>query len=292
MNKNAQILEKLIDYDFGLKTREGSRWGKAVEHDSLVIDKDRGIFFWNSEGIVGDPIIYLTQVRGMSFEDGREYLRQFDYEGTYVYKIGREDVVVYPKLVDVFYEDGLSHRDYFYRRGLTDDTIDRFQLGWYNGFNTVPLFEEGVLKNFQMRADQPMKRIKGYYRGVGPVMFNSDILKLVNNVYYVEGPVDAMAMVQNGLPAVSSNSGGGYLPEWYSRFVRQSMIYLVFDNDNAGVKEAKRLARFLGITRCKIYTFPETEEKGYDPVDFFNDGHSGRDLAELVKKEGKYAFEF
>lgn len=291
MTKNSEILEKLVETDFGLKTREGSRWGKAVEHDSLVIDRDRGIFFWNSEGIVGDPLIYLTRVRKLSFEEGREFLRQFEYQGTYVYTIGREDIVVYPKLVDIFYEDGLSNRDYFVRRGLTNETIDRFQLGWYNEFNTVPFFEEGVFKNFQLRADVPMKRIKGYYRGVGPLMFNSDILKLVNQVYYVEGPVDAMAMVQNGLPTVSSNCGGGYLPGWYGRFVRQTTIYLVFDNDKAGVKEAKRLARFLGETRCKIYTFEETEEKGYDPVNYFNDGNSGKDLAELVKKESKYAFE-
>lgn len=292
MSHNGEILLKLVDEDFGVKGK--GRWPKSEEHSSLVVDFDRGIFFWNSQEIVGDPLVYLTRVRNYSFEDAKNYLKNLDYSGTHVYTIkkkGEDDVVVYPKLVEVFQDLGRENREYFYRRGLTDETIDRYQLGWYNEWNTVPFFEDGTFKNFQMRRDKPAKRMKSYYKGVGALMYNSDILKLVDEIYWVEGPVDALVLLQNKIPAISTNCGGGYLPEWYGRFVNIKKINFVFDNDKAGVSEAKKLSKFFGELRCKIYTFEDFEEERYDPVDYFNDGHSGDEFLEMVKKGGKYLYE-
>lgn len=291
MNKNTEILSSLIDEDFGLKF-SGTRYGKAIEHDSLVLDKDRGIFFWNSEGIVGDPLVYLTRVRNYSIEYAREYLKNFGYSGLHVYSIqaNGEDVIVYPELVDTFHELGLSKRDYFYDRGLSDLTIDRFQLGWYNNFYMIPVLENGTLRNFQMRKDNP-KTIRPYYKGIGGLLFNSDILKLVDSFYLVEGPVDAMILSQNGLPAVSTTISGNILPTWFSKFVNQKVIYICFDNDDAGRSEAKKVAKVLGVARCRIYTFDEFESKGYDPVDFFRDGNTADDFTTIVKERSKFIFE-
>lgn len=292
MNPNSEILARFIEEDFGLNTREGSRWGSSDEHDSLVLDKERGIFFWNSQNIVGDPLTYLTRVRHYTFEDAKEYLKTINHIGTYVYTINGKDgdIVVYPKLVDIFYEDGLSKRDYFYNRGLTDDTINRFQLGFYNNYHTIPIFEGGTFRNFQMRRDNPVKIVRNYYKGVGSLLFNSDILKLTDVVYYTEGPVDAMILSQNGLPAVSSN-GSTFKSEWYSKFIYVKKIIILFDNDIAGEKEALRLANVLGTTRCKIYTFKDFEMKGYDPVDYFRDNNKVEDLIKIIDKESKYTFE-
>lgn len=293
MTNNGDILSLLIEEDFGLDTRDGSRWGKAEEHSSMVLDKEKGIFFWNSQNIVGDPLVYLTKVRGYSFNLAKEYLIKYNYSGTFVYTIrsAEEDVVVYPRLVEIFFEDGLEKREYFYKRGLDDGTINRFQLGYYDNYYTVPFFQGGTFRNFQLRQEEPAKRIKGYYRGVGPLLFNSDVLKFSDEIYYVEGPVDAMILVQNGLPAISSNCGGGYKPDWYGLFTKQKRINIVFDNDAGGRSEARRLAKFLGVTRCKIYTFQDSEEEKYDPVDFFRDGYSAEQFVDIVEKESKYIFE-
>jgi DNA primase len=293
MNQNAEILQALINQDFGLETKDGSRWGKSEEHDSLVIDKEKGIFFFNSRNIVGDPLTYLTQIRQLSFEDARDYLRSFDYTGTHVYTVKSygKDTVVYPELVNVFFDEGKEKREYFYKRGLNDSTINRFQLGWYNNYSMIPFFEGGSFRNFQMRKEIPEKRISNFYRNIGPLLFNSEVLKFVDTVYFVEGPIDAMILIQNGLPAVSTNTGGTFLPEWYSRFLKQKRIYLVFDNDKAGIEESTRYAHNLGLSRCKIYTFTEFEDKGYDPVDFFRDGNSVEDFIKIVEEKSKYAFE-
>jgi DNA primase len=287
MSLNGDILIKLIEEDSGVTGN--NKWWRSEDHSSLVINYEKGIFFYNAKGVVGDALVYLTKMRGMPFNDAKDYLKQFDYEGTHVYtiKAKKEDIVVYPKLVDVFYELGINNRDYFYHRTLTDSTIDRFQLGWYNGYNMIPIFNDGVFRNFQMRRDIPEKKMKKYYSGIGPLLFNPDILKLTDTVFYVEGPVDAMAMIQNGLPAISSDSGGAFLEEWLIKFNRQKKIILLFDNDSAGEYEAKRIAKILGTARCRLYTFSDFDEQGYDPVDFFRDGHTREELLEIVDKNSK-----
>ena len=290
MNNNTLILSQLIDEDFELQSKDGSKWGKSYEHDSLVLDKNRGVFFWNSKGIVGDPLVYLTKVRGMNFQEARLYLEKYDYEGTHVYSIKskkQEDVIVYPRLVDIFYELGEKNRDYFYRRSITDLTIDKYQLGWYNDYYMIPFFEDGTFRNFQMRKDNPVKKIRSYYRDVGPLLFNSDVLRVADTIYYTEGPIDAMILLQNGLPAIASNCGGGYLNEWMVKFSKAKSIFMLFDNDEAGVIESRKLSKFLGTSRCRIYTFDDFEEKGYDPVDFFRDGHTVDELLDLVEKQSK-----
>jgi hypothetical protein len=294
MVNDTSLLEVLMDEDFGLNTREGSRWGNTDDHSSMVLDKDKGIFYWNSRGIVGTAITYLIQVRGMTVRDAKKYIEDFgQLRGLTVVKNNKnQDVVVSPKLVDVFFENGKNNREYFYKRGLNDRIIDSFKLGFYNDFNTVPFYENFNFKNFQLRRENP-KTIYGYYRGIGPLMFNSDILRLVDKIYYTEGPVDAMIMIQNGLPAVSSNCSGGYLGKWISRFVNIKEINILFDNDEAGNLESKRLAKFLGESRCKIYNFWDFGKfgNGYDPVDYFRDGHTANDLKKLLDDKIRYSCE-
>ena len=294
MDNNTKILEALISEDFGLVNIE-SNFPKSEEHNSLVLDKRKGIFFWNSMDIVGDPLVYLTRVRKLSFNDAKEFLRNFEYSGTHVYTIKgyEEDVIVYPELVETFYRLGKldKRRDYLYRRGLTDETIDRFQIGWYNDFTMIPFFINGTFRNFQMRKDIPNKRIKSYYKGVGPLLFNSDILKLVSVVFIVEGPLDALILLQHGIPAISTNSGGVVAPEWHDKFVDQQTIYLVMDNDDAGRKEAKRTAKNLGTTRCRIYTFQDYEQIGFDPIDYFLDGNTDKDFLKLIEEKSEWLWE-
>jgi len=286
------ILERLIQEDFGYNTRESSKYGKGVEHDSLVLNKDRNIFYWNSMGIWGNAIDYLVKVRKLSFQDAKKIIENYDkISGIQIVKNEKhQDVIVSPKLVDVFFDNGLLDRDYFYQRGLNDSIINRFRLGKYLDFYTVPFFENSKFKNFQLRKDNP-KTSLSYYKYIGPLLFNSDILKIVDRVYYAEGPVDAMILIQNGLPAVSSNCAGGYLTSWYSRFNSVKDIILLFDNDDAGTQESKRLSKFLGETKCKIYNFWDFDGKGYDPVDFFRDGHTISELKELINSKFKYGFQ-
>jgi DNA primase len=269
---------------------------RTVEHDSLVIDLEKDIFYWNSRGIVGDAYVWLTEVENLSHAEARLLLKDFDTPDHQVYveivtPIGTE-VITYPKLVSIFWERGREHRDYWYKRGFSDATIDSFQLGYNEGWYTLPIFLDGTFMNFQIRRDEPDKRIKSWYRGVGPLIFNSDILKVSNSIIVTESPTDAILLNQHGLPAVSQNGGADFWsPTWFKYFVHQRDIYVVYDNDKAGRKGARNVARKLGQYRCWVCTFEDYPDK-YDVGDWLTDPmNKDKSFGEFLERNSKRIFE-
>jgi len=299
MNKKGLFLAALVAEDFGVKT-ETDRWLKANIHDSLIVDKEKGVFYWNSRNLIGDTLFYLISVRHLTLDQAREFLKKdLNYITDFKERIfssllnKKEDsqlVTPYEKLVSSFYTNGLNNREYFYNRGLTDKIIDSFRLGYYDGWYTIPIFDEGKFLNFQMRREKPEKKIKVYYSGLGQLIFNVDILKFVNEIFITEGPVDAMILIQNGLPAISTVSGV-IQPKYFNRFINIKRINILFDNDSAGIYEAKKSAKILGENRCYIYCFEDFDRKTYDPVDFFRDKHTKEELLHLVNTRGRKVFE-
>lgn len=293
MSTNGEILKGLVDTDFGL-TGYGN-WFRAREHNSLVIDYQSGIFFWNSKEIIGGPKDYLIKVRNMTETDAIDLIKLLGSDATvdtiYVERDNKEATVIYQKLVDILWNNGKTERKYWYDRLIDDATIDRFRLGFYDGWYTVPFFYGDNMVNIQKRRDEPEKRIKAWYRGVKPVLFNKDIMRITSKVVMTEGLVDAILLNQYGIPSISKVGGAStWNDEWLKFFERQKRVYLLFDNDEAGRKGARRFAQKLGEYRCKIYTFEEYKEK-YDVIDFFKDKGTVEELKELVFNNSKYSFE-
>jgi DNA primase len=285
------LLEAIISKDQEL---EGSgRWLHGVVNDSLVVDVEKQIFFWNSRDIAGDVYVWLTQIKGMEYAEAKAYLReQGQYYGDFIHTIKeKEEVVVYPKLVDVFYEEGMFFpRDYWEKRGISTETINRYKLGYHQGWYMIPLFQDGLFRNFQMRQEIPEKKIRSYYNGVGRILFNSDIMKITDKIIIAEGPTDCLRLVQEGVPCVSHNAGSeGWDDKWFKYFIHQKEIIVCYDNDSAGEAGVKKVAKNLGIYRTKVYTFPGMS-KGYDIIDFFRDGGTAKQLLDMFK-DSKYIFE-
>ena len=290
---NGEILKVLVEEDFGL-TGYGN-WFRARDHNSLVVDYRSGVFFWNSKEIIGKPKDYLMAVRKMSETDAIEYLKMYggdaEVKTIYVEEREEDEPVIYQKLVDILWKNGRTERKYWYDRLITDATIDRFKLGYYEGWYTVPFFYEDQMVNIQKRRDEPEKRIKAWYRGVKPVLFNKDIMNITSKVVMTEGLVDAILLNQYGIPAISKVGGSStWNDNWLKFFDSQKRIYLVFDNDEAGRKGAIRFANKLGEYRCRVYTFEDYPEK-YDVIDFFKDEGTIEEFREQIFNNSKYSFE-
>lgn len=289
------VLKILIEEDFEFQATS-SRYLKTIEHNSLVLDTEKNIFFWNSKNIAGDSLTWLTKINGMSFEKAQKKLSDLQVSSytniiSYVYK--GETVVVLPELVEIFWEKGkdLSFRDYWYHRGISDKTIDRFRLGWHNGWSTIPIFIDGIFINFQIRRDEPNKRIKSWYRGTGSQLFNSDLLKLTPSVIIAESPTDAILLQQYGFPAISHTAGAtGWSVKWFASFMKLKNIFILYDNDKAGNKGAKKVAEHLGEDRCRVYTFEGYADK-YDVGDFFLNGGTSEELTNILETKSRYSFE-
>ena len=266
-------LKELISQDFTI-TGHG-RWLRTLEHDSLVIDVERQIFFWNSRGISGDAYGWLTRVKNISPLEAK---RAITTKETVVFgKISTEDkkddVVVHKDLVEIFYNNGKNNREYWsHIRGYTDETIDRFRLGFTGKWYTIPIYVDGSFRNFQCRREAP-KRVRPWYKGVGALPFNFSSLEFTRWVVLTEGPVDAIMLRQHDIPAVSQTGGAGcWKPEWTPYFKDIEQVYIVYDNDEAGYEGARRTAQAFG-TKAKIYNLWDSVA-GHDVSKFFKEGKS------------------
>ena len=281
------LIEALVGESYTVVTT-GSRWAKTLEHDSLVLNTEKNTFFWNSKGLYGGAYDWLTKVKGMSHYKALAKLEEMSklYTSSVHVQFNKgESVVTYPELVDLFWENGKEFRQYWYDRCLTDETIDEFRLGYVDGWFTIPVFEDYTLKNFQMRRDFPEKRISKWYRGTGISLWGDDILSKSNWVIFTEGLVDGILLRQYNLPSITTDAGSGaWRDDFLVKFKNQELIYIVYDNDSSGIKGAKKLARRLGSSRCRIYTFEGYREK-YDIVDFFREGGNSKEFLEKIRKE-------
>jgi len=283
-------LEILLSEDFTLLNPD-KRFSKTLQHSSLVLDREKNIFYWNSRNIIGNAFTYLTKVRGYDKERALETLKEHN-DNTWLYacdnsvKVDVELPVQYSPLVEIFYEYGKKFGNYWHtKRGYTDDTIAEFKLGFTGRWYTIPIFENGQFVNFQARIENP-KIIKHWYVGVGPHSFNFSILKLTDWVVITEGPVDAIILRQNDIPAVSQTGGAGYWDRnWNPLFSRKKRIYIVYDNDEAGKFYAQKVAQQWG--RAKYYNLDEYPYK-YDITDYFKDGGMRKDFISLLEEKSKY----
>lgn len=287
------ILKDLVGEDFGI--RGANRWWRGVVHDSLVVDDAQDYFYWNSEGVCGGPIEYLMHVRGMSYRQAIEYINSRSKEFSIFYSIDYnssrlddKEKFINPALVDIFYNNCIENdKSYWSKRGITDESITAFRLGFTGKFFTIPLYVNDEFRNFQLRSDTPTKVIKLYYSNLsdGGYLFNDFVLRIIRPkiLYITEGPTDCIRLFQEGVPCVSHTLGSeGWNDKWNHLFDPFNIIYIIYDNDLAGFSGALKLSKKLGYSRCRIYNFFDFEEK-FDVIDFFNSGNSADDFIKLTE---------
>ncbi len=292
---NNGLLQILVEEDSGY-VKEGKDYGRSEQHSSLVVNEREQKWYWNSEQLSGGVLEYLIKVRGLSKKAATEIMdtRGKILNGSIFETTSRTEYQrPYDKLVDTFWSLGKKYREYWYTRKLTDRTIDSNRLGYFDGWYTLPVYLGNHFANFQCRRDIPEKRIKMWYKieGWKPVLINPEILQLVDTVFVTEGPVDALLLSQEGIPAVSHTGGGGYWGvDWFLHFNKVEKIYYIMDNDEVGRVGGEKAAKALGVYRTYLYSFDD-KKKGYDTGDFFKEGGTAVDFKREVEENAKSLFE-
>jgi DNA primase len=282
------LLQELVKEDFGISGR--GRWLRSDIHSSLVIDNEKNVFYFNSRGFSGGPLEYLVKVRQMDVKSARELIKNHaDPFSDEVKSTGVQ--VKFSKLIDSFYNLGKHFRDYWYKRGLKDSTIDMYRLGFYDGWSLIPIYDNDRFVNFQCRRDDP-KNIRMWYKDIDfkPVLFNKNILQFTDTAYITEGMVDCILLNQLGFPCVCTTNGANHWnSSWVKYFTRVDNIFYIADNDKAGYLASKKVAESLGTGRVRIVKYREKPEK-YDTVDFFRDGGTLEGFKDLISNS-TYVFE-
>jgi len=227
-----------------------------------------------------------------------------------------------------FYHEHITREasDYLTKkRGIEDETISKFKIGYANGNLSEYLLKErnfpldiclkaGILKkredgaikdHFRNRIVFPNFRrgqivhISG--RGLGnddpkylhlpgeiKYLYNEDAL-YEKEVYVVEGIVDCLSAIQCGYPAVAVLGASNFKPEYLQKFSHCEKVYVCLDGDEAGIKGSLKIGNMIG-DKARISYLPG----GMDINDYFN-SYTKDDFDKLIassKDAIKYELSF
>jgi hypothetical protein len=174
------------------------------------------------------------------------------------------------------------------QRGLTDETLKRFMIGWDGQRYTIPIYgEDGKLVNvrrYKPNARDHAYKMISWAQGYGEARIDGfDILAKHDEVFLSEGELDRRIAVQNGIPAVGHTGGAKtFKMEWAKHF-KGKTVYVCYDEDAEGDQGADKVAKVLKETAEAVYRLKlGTGIKRGDLTDFFVKlGHTGEDLIAL-----------
>ncbi len=178
-------------------------------------------------------------------------------------------------------------RDYLSGRGISSESVKQFNLGVYKKkWLTLPHYQNKKLVNIKFRSIPPEKKTFRRLPDCKSILFNVDVLNSANEeVYICEGEFDAITLVQHGITNAISNTigAGSFDAEWIDQLKKIKKIFLCYDNDEAGQKGARALAKRLGYNRCWNVVLP----KENDINDYFHD-HCIGDFKKLCSQAQQF----
>lgn len=188
------------------------------------------------------------------------------------------------------------------RRGLTDDTLKRFKLGWDSDRITIPIYDEfNVLVNFRRykwnSTDDQWKvlnYVDEYDNSYGEVrIFGLDRVldDSVDYVVWCEGEMDRICNEQHGFPTACATSGAGtWKADWTRLFRNKKRVYLAQDNDEAGRNATSKLCEKLyRVVDVYIINWPEHFPAKGDITDFYTKcGQTTEDFQMLLDGATQY----
>jgi len=250
-------------------------------------------------GAGGDVFNFVMRQKGMSFPEALRYLGE--RKGIQVV-LNNTDFQEEQKKHDIgttlaeaakIYHESLTPEviDYLKGRGLTEETIKAYRVGFCNGqskyslsqealFNAGLIYEggrnyfEGFITFPHMLYGRvvyisgrgyPEKKHKKLEKDRVPLthLYNEQVLSQ-KEVILAEGEIDTLTLLQHGFNACGVLGAGSFKEEWVDKFKNCETVYLSFDADEAGEKGNLRIAEFLG-SKARLVFLPE----GEDVNDFF-----------------------
>ena len=176
-------------------------------------------------------------------------------------------------------------------RGLTDETISQFQIGWDGKSITIPVYDvKGNLINIRHRRDPQRSNGPKVWneKGCKASLFNIKALEHTkkqnpSRILLTEGEFDAMVATQHGFPAISGTGGSGTLKkEWVKELDDMDAADICYDTDAAGKQGALNAATLLG-NKSRIVELPSKDGAKVDITDYFGRlKHTAEDFQKLL----------
>lgn len=217
---------------------------------SLHISKDKQVWHCFGCGKGGDVFVFVQEIEGMDFAEALKHLARkagVELKGSdprlssqklKVQEVVRAAARLYNR---VLRESKVAQpaRDYLVKRGVTDDTIDRFQIGYAPAewdFLYTTLKKQNVPEELLFQSGLTVRRERGsgfYDRFRGRVMFP------INDVNGIT--VGFGARVLEGVAAPGATEGAKYINTPQSLVYDKSRILYGLDRAKNRIKEDKQV---------------------------------------------------
>lgn len=152
-------------------------------------------------------------------------------------------------LINRLHADVDGARDYLHRRGITDESISKYLLGYSRKQDKliIPIYSpDGVCVGFVARSIQgkDFKNSKDLPRK--HTLFNIHRARFAKRAFVFESAIDAMLIEQAGGTAVATN--GARISNSQIDLLKRNFrsIIVVRDNDEAGLRMEERLRKAYG----------------------------------------------
>src|SRR5262245_23919703 len=179
-------------------------------------------------------------------------------------------------------------REYLNGRGIVDDVIERYLIGWSGWRITIPIYDRTGEVVFFKLAKDPNDQ------GDGPKMLTTPgasaelygwehIETAVERIVVCEGELDRLVLESRNIPAVTSTGGAlTFRREWAQALSSIRQVYVCFDRDTAGTVGAYHVAR--QIPNARIVELPADVGEQGDVTDYFvRLGRSVEDFEALLQ---------
>ena len=228
-----------------LKTNGEANVCCPFEHDkgydtrpSAHINLDKGVFHCKTCYAEGrntgmSEIGFIAQAYNISYEKAVAFLGKFsDFE-----ELPDAWEITTDALMETEYADYLRNE-----RGLTNETIRRYQLGYAGDGIRYPILVYGQLCD--VRTYQPDGQPKMRSRkGASPLLFPLDEwLADTGDTLLCAGENDTLIARQNGYNALCVTGGEGAFPDVFLHLFKGKTVKICYDMDTAGISASKTVA--------------------------------------------------
>ena len=152
-------------------------------------------------------------------------------------------------------------------RGLTMETINKWNLGFMKGVITIPI--KDILGNLASLKFHKKYQTEGAVNQLFP--WGAVVRNREPYVIIVEGELDMIIMRQNGFNAVTQTAGANSWNNNFTQYFKRKIVYIAYDNDKPGRKGANEVGHELwhhGISTM-IIQWPKFMGEKEDHIDFF-----------------------
>lgn len=264
MNITETIIQQVDIIDFiGKYTnlhQSGRYWkGKCPLHESddtsetLVVFPDTNSFYCFSCECGGSVINFLSDKEKVSYRAATELLAKecnISLKDNKEYQLEASEEMRFTREADMYHKNVGAIGEYLAKRGLTNSTINDFNLGFHDDCLTIPLRNEhGQYVSMAIRQFNKKPKYKNTPNSIlykkSSFLFNLDLArKKIKDILYVcEGYMDAMSGHQMGEPTVAYCGSELHRDQIrkLAGFIRKEITIVICpDNDEAGVKHLPR----------------------------------------------------